>query len=384
MKGETENLVMKTKRIRDVVFVAHRYIGLAIGILAATIGMTGSLLILDEWQTSLFTGQVTIAPDQERLAIATLVTKAQAMFPKLTLESLTIPKELTQPVTAWWWAAGDKWTTARIHPYTGAIIGSPQNNDYNDFLYDIHINLLGGEWGAYVAGIVGLLATILCLTGIVLWSGWRRLATGFKIKWNATTKRLNYDLHKVVGIIVAIFLAMAMLTGFIWNFATWMNPVIYAFTFSPQPPKEVELVSKAVGKAPIQLTEALLQKASAALPPGEISSIYFPTKPEGVIRIAKELPNQVVMSASIDRFSGEIVKVDVPTEKSLADRIFDSFVPIHFGTFAGLPSRILYLFVGLSPTILLVTGFIMWRLRKRDKSKRTIVPAERALDNSPL
>ena len=77
-----------------------------------------------------------------------------------------------------------------------------RSNGYNDFLYDIHINLLGSEWGAYVAGIVGLLATILCVTGIVLWSGWRKLATGFKIKWNATTKRLNYDLHKVVGIIV--------------------------------------------------------------------------------------------------------------------------------------------------------------------------------------
>jgi uncharacterized iron-regulated membrane protein len=45
----------------------------------------------------------------------------------------------------------------------------------------------------------------------------------------------------------------------------------------------------------------------------------------------------------------------------------DSFIPVHFGTFAGLPSRIFYVFVWLSPTFLLITGFMMYRYRRRTK-----------------
>ncbi|MEN9520108.1 MAG: hypothetical protein RLZZ381_2696 [Cyanobacteriota bacterium] len=363
--------MMTSKQVRDVVFIAHRYIGLVVGLLAAAIALTGSLLIIHDWTTPLFEPKVTIPPAGEPIAITEIANKAQSLIPNLIFESLQIPKEATEPITGWWLAAGDKWTQASINPYTGELLGQPKpDSAYTNFLWDLHINLLGGEKGAYVAGIVGLLATILCVTGIMLWPGWRRLATGFKIKWNANIKRLNFDLHKVVGIIAAGFLSMAMFTGFIWNYGTWTTPLIYAATFSPQAETQ-EPVSKVIpGKLPIKFTDSLLAKVNTALPEGKVTSIYFPTKPKGVFRVNKEINGQEV-NAVIDRYSGEIIKVtDLNTKKSLGDRVMESFIPLHFGTFAGLPSRIFYVFVGLSPTILLITGLIMWRYRKRGKSEQ--------------
>jgi uncharacterized iron-regulated membrane protein len=360
---------MKTRQIRDVVFIAHRYIGLVVGLLAAAIALTGSLLIINGWTTPLFEPKVAIPPTGEPLAITEIVSKAQSLVPNLTFESLEIPKEPTKPISAWWLAGEDKWTEASINPYTGELLGQPKGesaNAYVDFLWNVHINLLGGEKGAYVAGVVGLLATILCITGIMLWPGWRRLATGFKIKWNAKAKRLNFDLHKVVGIIAAVFLSMAMFTGFIWNYGTWTTPAIYAATFSPQTAEAQEPVSKVIpGQSPIKFTDSLLAKANAAIPGGKVTSIYFPTKPKGVFTVNKEINGQEV-NAVIDRYSGEIIKVqDLNTKKSLGDLVMESFIPLHFGTFAGLPSRIFYVLVGLSPTFLLITGFIMWRSRKK-------------------
>jgi uncharacterized iron-regulated membrane protein len=365
---------MKSKPIRDAVFIAHRYIGLVVGLLAAAIALTGSLLIIHGWTTPLFEPKVAIPATGEPMAIAGIASKAQSLLPNLTLESLEIPKEVTEPITGWWMATGDKWTEASINPYTGELLGQPKpDSAYTTFLWDLHINLLGGEKGAYVAGIVGLLATILCVTGIILWPGWRRLATGFKIKWNANIKRFNFDLHKVVGIIAAVFLSMAMFTGFIWNYHTWTTPAIYAATFSPQPAEGNEPVSKIIpGKTPLKFTDSLLEKASAALPEGRVTYIYFPTEPKGVFRVHKEV-NSTDVSASIDRYSGEIIKVqDSVAKKSLGDSIMESFGPVHFGTFAGLSSRIFYVFVGLSPTFLLITGFIMWRYRKRGKSQHQL------------
>jgi uncharacterized iron-regulated membrane protein len=298
-----------------------------------------------------------------------LVAIAKQAQPNLTLEGLDLPKQLTEPVTAWWLAPGDKWSSALLNPYTGEFLNTPkiEGDSYSKFLYDVHITLMGGEWGGYVAGIVGLLSTVLCITGIMLWPGWRKLATGFKIKWNAHIKRLNFDLHKVAGIIAAVFLAMAMFTGFIWNYGAWANPLIYALTFSPQPAADVS--SQAIaGKSPLPIT-ALLAKASAALPSGNITAISLPTESTGVIRVSKQLPNQSVVSVSLDQFSGEILKTEGwPDQKSWGDRVLDSFAPVHFGTFAGEASRIFYVFVGLSPSILLLTGFMMWWHRHRGQS----------------
>jgi uncharacterized iron-regulated membrane protein len=363
---------MKSKRIRDVVFIAHRYIGLAIGILAAAIGFTGSLLIIHGWTSQLSTKTATITPTGDRLPIPALIDIAKKANPTLTLESLELSAKASTPTTAWWVDAGDKWISAQLNPYTGAVLSSTNSSDgsYTKFLYDIHISLMGGEWGAYVAGIVGLLATILCITGIILWPGWRKLAAGFKIKWDAKIKRLNFDLHKVAGIIAAVFLAMAMGTGFIWNYGTWMNPIIYAITFS-SPTAEVEIASQVIAnQPPVAITADLIQTASTALPNGDITSISLPIKPEGTIQVKKNI-NDLEFSAHIDQFSGKIIKIIDPlkTTKSLGDIVTDSFGPVHFGTFAGEASRILYVFVGLSPTILLATGLIMFSYRRWDRAR---------------
>jgi uncharacterized iron-regulated membrane protein len=353
---------MQTKRIRDIAFITHRYIGLAIGLLAAAIALTGSLLNLHVLWEKL---TLRVSPIGNRLPIETIIAKGKEIYPTLSVSSLSMPTSLTEPVTV---SLGEN--IVHINPYTGTMVGQPTTTHYTKQLYSIHINLLGGEWGAYVAGIVGLLATILCVTGIVLWPGWRKLATGFKIKWNASQKRLNFDLHKVVGIITAVFLTLTMGTGFLWNFGEWTNPIIYAMTLSPQSvEEEKEPVSKLIVNQPqIAFTEDLLQKAIAALPGGEVRYISLPDTPEGVLNIRKELPHNVWASVLLDQYSGEIIEVDSTTQ-SLGDKVLESFPIIHYGTFAGIYSRIFYIFIGLSPAILLVTGFIMWRWRRPTQLK---------------
>jgi uncharacterized iron-regulated membrane protein len=372
-----EKLMMTSKQVRDVVFTAHRYIGLVVGILAAAIALTGSLLIINSWAAPLFESTaseptINIVQTGQPLALSEIASQIQSKLPtNLTLYRLDVPEKPTDPITGWLSEEAGM-TESIFNPYTGALLYQYKSPGiaYTDFLWSVHISLLGGEKGAYIAGIVGLLTTILCVTGIILWPGWRRLATGFKIKWNAKTKRLNFDLHKVVGIIAAVFLSMAMFTGFIWNYGTWTTPAIYAATFSSQPD---EPVSKVIpGKPALKLTDLLLAKASAALPEGKVTYVNFPTEPKGVFQVYKEINGQEVYAA-IDRYSGEIIKVQhLTTKKSLGDRVMDSFIPLHFGTFAGLPSRIFYVLIGLSPTFLLITGFMMWRNRKHQKLGRSL------------
>jgi uncharacterized iron-regulated membrane protein len=199
------------------------------------------------------------------------------------------------------------------------------------------------------------------------WSGWRKLIAGFKIKWSAHPKRTNYDIHKVAGIVTAVFLAMIAFTGFCWNFSDQANPVIYAATLTSLPPTPVSRPIS--GKSPLSLT-TILQKADAALPGAATTFIRVPQKLEGVFLIGKKLPqeNSDQYGESriyLEQYTGEVVQLTNGLKLSPADRVLASFTPLHYGTFWGLSSRILYVFVGLAPLILFVTGFVMWWYRQR-------------------
>jgi uncharacterized iron-regulated membrane protein len=120
----------------------------------------------------------------------------------------------------------------------------------------------------------------------------------------------------------------------------------------------------------------VLQQAETALPGGKITYIGIPTEQTGVFHVGKKMPGETYIwgysSVELDRYTGKILKiVDATKNLSLGQTVLNAFTPMHYGTFGGLPTRILYIFVGLSPTILFITGLIMYRLRRRQPKLQT-------------
>lgn len=50
-------MLMKSKQLRDVTFVLHRYLGLAIGLMLIFVGLTGSLLVFQDELNDLLIAQ---------------------------------------------------------------------------------------------------------------------------------------------------------------------------------------------------------------------------------------------------------------------------------------------------------------------------------------
>ncbi len=65
-----------------------------------------------------------------------------------------------------------------------------------------------------------------------------------------------------------------------------------------------------------------------------------------------------------DQFTGALVQLQDGVKPCRAEAIINQFGAVHFGTFGGRVTQVLYVFVGLAPLILFVTGFVMWRYRK--------------------
>jgi uncharacterized iron-regulated membrane protein len=305
---------MHTKTLRNWIFPLHRYIGLAVGLILIIVGLTGSLLVFrTEIDAFLIRQQIgAIAPQGEKLPIRPILDTVQAAYPEQKPVSVnTLPKPeapymvfLTMPNSR------DR-LQVFVNPYTGQILGERVwEKSPIGWLRKLHYDLLAGKIGQAIVGFVAFLLLILSFTGLALWPGWRKLLAGFKIKWNAHPKRVNFDIHKVAGILSLVFFILTAFTGFCWNFYDQVKPVIYAATATPILPSPS---SKPIpNQTPLNI-ETLLQKADAVFPDASTTFFVIPQKPEAAFRVDKKQPQESEeyghTKVYLDQYTGEIVEV---------------------------------------------------------------------------
>lgn len=219
---------MRYKDIRQFTFPLHRYLGLGVGLIFAIVGLTGSILVFQhELAQAIVSSQYApIISQARRLTPEAVLEKVNSSY--ANQENIAIAAiELASPPTA-----PDQVKIRRldgnkidlfVNPYTGKIIGNRNESTFFTWVHKLHDHLLIGKvgnpnLGKIIVGTAAFLFLMINLTGIILWEGWRKPRQGFTIKWQAKPLRLNYDIHKIVGIVAAIFLTLTALTGFLWNF----------------------------------------------------------------------------------------------------------------------------------------------------------------------
>ncbi|MBP5972958.1 PepSY domain-containing protein [Brasilonema sp. CT11] len=365
---------MNRKKLRDIVFYLHQYIGFFVGLLLIVIGLTGSLLVFeqdfDHFMIAQQYGHITPKPVQV-LSPEDVVNTIQAGRSDQKLYRLYLPNAPSSPYVGQLSSTDGQGIEVFVNPYTGAIMGERIGETLIGMILNLHYSLIAGETGTIIVGIAAFLMCILTITGFILWPGWRKLIAGFKIKLDAHPQRANFDIHKVTGIITVVFLFFTSFTGFCWNLYGFTEPIIYAVTFTPKPS---EPISKPIsGKSTLNLTQQL-KIANAALPSAVTKSIYFPGKPENALQIRMKLPQESSdygdSNVYLDQYTGEVLRVDNALKLPLGSRVLNSFTPLHYGTFGGLSTRILYVFVGLAPLVLFITAFMMSWYRYWTKPKR--------------
>lgn len=374
---------MNSQKLRKLVLTWHRYLGLTFGLLLVVLGLTGSALVFwREIDHALNPTLMQVAPQAERQSIDAVLASTRQAYPNLQLQSITFPEppgrttdlislKPREQLDA------EQSTEVFVNPYTAEVLGSRQSDRHlTPFLYKLHLSLFAGEVGEMVVGICGLLLMVLGFTGLILWSGWSNLAHGFRIRWNASIQRVNYDIHNVWGFWSNVFLVIIGFTGAVIVLAHH-SPAVAALFFSPAP--TVELTVVLPNQQPIA-TSKILQIADAALPGGETTTISFADVPEPKVTIHKKFPQEYqppihdsgYSTVEINQYSGKVLRVDKVVEPPTGFKVAMLLAALHFGTFWGLPSQMLYVLIGLVPAALFITGFVMWHYHYRPKSSRPV------------
>lgn len=359
---------MPVMKVRRVVFNLHLYIGLAAGLLLMLSGLTGSLLVFrEEIETLVYPELMKTVPRDGRVSLQTVLETVRRAYPQDKPFSIRLPRTPQQTYLMRMNNAHDLFVYA--DPYSGHILGAHRQEDtFTGWIALLHTQLLSGERGEIILGIGGVLLAMMGVTGLILW--WPRngkIMPGFQIQWSAHWKKINFDLHRASGIYAALFLLIVAVTGFSLVFNKSVAGLINAVTQSPAraaPP----LSGPPRAGIPLPSLDVLSQLANEILPEAAIIWINFPQTPTAPWVVRKKLPQESHPNGRsfiyLDQYTGRVLQVENISEASLGTRINNVLYPLHIGVIAGLPTRILQVVIGFAPTVLLITGFVMWKNRR--------------------
>jgi uncharacterized iron-regulated membrane protein len=150
-----------------------------------------------------------------RLTGAKLRAAAQLVYPAATVTRITDYHQPGSAVVAYL-GVGVNASQRFFDPYTGRDLGNarPLGLQMVSWFSQMHMNLMMGYTGRLMNGVGGFLSAALCLTGLIVWwPGMRRWRRSLTLRLDTYPKRLNWDLHTVVGFWTFAFIFMWAITG---------------------------------------------------------------------------------------------------------------------------------------------------------------------------
>ncbi|HEY4208899.1 MAG TPA: PepSY-associated TM helix domain-containing protein [Puia sp.] len=371
----------RKKTIKWWIRQLHLWLGLASGIVVLIVSITGCLFVFQKEISEAVWKRKYFVPGGERtLPLSVLKEKAQAVLGEgKPINDITIYR---RPDRSWefmaynlndtaitYFGAVGYYASVFMDPYTGVVLGM------RDYKYDffsvvkyIHWSLLlNTPYGQPIVGWSTLVFVIGLISGLVLW--WPRKWTralrdrSFKIKWKASFKRVNYDLHNVPGFYTLIPALVLGLTGMVFAFQ-WFSAAVYVAasgTTQPSPQLNVRSVdTTGSGRNGIDLA---LSKSFAGLPEAKRILVIPAAGKEGVITVLGYKDGETYYgfdALQFDQYSGKLLHRRNNSEKSRGEKLIGMNYDIHVGAIGGLTGKIIAFIVSLICASLPVTGFIIW------------------------
>lgn len=380
------------RRLRGGLMWLHRVLGLTVGLVLVISGLTGaSLVFRAEIDTTLNPHLLRVATAPTRAPLQPILDEVARRFPaEPAAARIRMPRNAHGTYEIWLGAAPARYVYA--DPYRGTILGDRGPTEFlTGWLFLAHSRLLSGELGHTVAGVCALALIVLSLTGVVIWwprrapwDAWAQWRTALTVARGRGTKRLTYDLHRVVGFYASLLLCMAGITGASLVFHEAFERGAHLFAGTRATPVRTVLAPSAASTLP---ADALLAAAERALPGGAISYLYVPTAPGETFRVRKRLPGEQHPNGKtfvhVDPVAGRVVATEDGTRAPLGAKWYSVLYPLHIGALGGTGTRLLAILTGLALPLLAVTGSLVW-WRRAETQRRPVDPTGVALKKHPI
>lgn len=263
---------------------------------------------------------------------------------------------------------------AFVDPGTGRVLGRRAwRGHLVAVVYDLHYALLLGRRGQDIVGIAGLALLVSIASGLYLWwPGRRKVRQALQLKRQAPRVRRLYDIHKSVGLPAAALLAVTAVSGATMAFPDAARRIAQAVLPAAAPQARAATAAGAHPDGP-GLTRAIA-RARQIVPGAHIRRVLLPDRNSDVYRIHLGRPADLLKSGGLNRIAidaatGQVVEGRATSAFGPADWFLAAQFPLHNGEALGLAGRLVVFVLGLVPTMLYVTGLLLWRSRRRARRR---------------
>lgn len=328
-------------------------------------GLSGSTLIFLHELTFVTGEDIAVEVDSAAVSYQTLIERVHQQYPGTYIKTIITgnPDEAYK----FYWHKGSDRFEANVNQYTGEVLRiAPADEGLMSLIYDFHISLLISPWGDLILAITSILFLISSLTG--LWTQRKFLLSVFKtgIRKNKSTKTIFSDTHKLTG-------TLALITNFIIGVtAFYITLHVYDPEFYNEGrSRKTEFKDN---NYPFSL-DSLVLDAEKRIKDFRVSYISFPRKPADNIFFSSKTdygnfiftPYYGTASAEYNYKSGELASTFDLRIASFKEKFNNFMFEFHYGKYAGVFVKIIYLIAGLMPVVLAITGLFIWRLKQKNQ-----------------
>ncbi len=377
---------------KQLTLVLHRWLGFSSGLVVFIVGITGcTLAFRDEIEhytkPCLFvkeqSGKTALAPS----VLDSLLKKTLPGVPadSIRMSGLQYPGPGRSVIVNY--NIGTKSVfRAYLDPYTGKAIAV--NQPIIDFFSWVEH---GHRWlwfsfqiGRPIQSSFILVFLLLMISGIILWWPKRWNKTGRKksltVSWRSKWRRLNYDLHNVLGFYMTWVALIIVITGLCIS-SPWFQGGVYWLTSGGQQAKPFKPVfSDTTNVAPIPFSVKRLDSLwFNQIRTGNQASItyFFPAaKNTALLEMVNTSPGNTYKR--VFHYYDQYTLADISAQSSFygtyeqsgtADKLRRMNIDIHMGVIGGLPTKTLAFLASLIAASLPITGFCIW-WNKRNKTTK--------------
>lgn len=371
---------------KKIIRQTHLWLGLASGLVIFIVTLTGASMAFEEELEHLFSHKLYyVTPGTARLSIDSLKKQAASFDPAIKITRMeAIPHDPARTVIF----LGKKKTETYmivVNPYTGQVIkGMNYEKRFFRVMLGLHRYLLMKDTGKAITGVSCLIFLFLVLSGIILWwpKRWKYIKQRLTVKWEASFKRVVWDLHAVGGFYVHLVIFVIALTGLAWAYK-WFNDGIYLMFDGKPPAGKAAPLNKQVHPAGEGVYELVYQAANKALPyKGELSMI-FPANDSTSITVNKEnyeakIPN-IIDVIYFENADGAVISKKLYDDQTLGLKVRRAMYTVHTGKVFGWPTKLLAMLSCIFAASLPVTGLMIWLKGDKKKVKKPLVKKVRNL-----
>jgi uncharacterized iron-regulated membrane protein len=185
-----------------------------------------------------------------------------------------------------------------------------------------------------------------------------------KINWKNTRSAAS-GLHRVVGVWALLF-NFAVAGSGVWMLRAAFLPATY------QAEPEVKLLAQPAVAVSL---DTLARRAAGAVPGFVLQGMALPRTPaDTVVKAMGRLADQPLygnfsQTIELSARTGQVLKAADVRQADLSERAELVAFTLHFGQFGGLLAKIAWAIGGLSPSLLSLTGFLLWRRRTAPRAR---------------